>query len=142
MTAEETELFRELLADHASHPRNAVPLTSATGSAEGHNKTCGDQFTLWVKVDDGVIMDIACKGSGCAISMSSGSLMTEAVKGKTIDEARALFERFHSMLTTEESGEAEELGKLAAFANVRRFPIRVKCATLPWHTMQQAIAKR
>ena len=143
MTADEIEMYREMLSDHATHPRNFRELPAATLRADGHNKTCGDKFTIWIDVDRTVIRDIAFQGSGCSISTSSASLMTDAVKGKTIEEAQELFHQFHALLTSppEVDVDLESLGKFAAFDGIRKFPIRVKCATLPWHTMKSAIAK-
>jgi nitrogen fixation NifU-like protein len=140
--APETEdLYRELIADHAKNPRNSRDLPDADHHADGHNRTCGDQLTIWLKLSEDRITDISCKSSGCSISTASGSLLTEAIRGRTMEEARLLFNRFHTMLTTplEQPTCTDELGKLAAFAGVRRFPIRVKCATLPWHTLMAAL---
>jgi nitrogen fixation protein NifU and related proteins len=134
------ELYQELILDHTKRPRNFRDMPDATGYADGHNRLCGDKLRLYIKVADGVITDLAFKGDGCSISKSSASLMTEALKGKTIAEAQELYEKFHHLLTGgEETPDTEELGKLAAFAGVRRFPVRVKCATLPWHTLQAAL---
>jgi nitrogen fixation NifU-like protein len=135
------ELYQELILDHTKRPRNFRDMPEATGWADGHNRLCGDKLRLYIKVSNGVIEDLAFKGEGCSISKSSASLMTEALKGKTVAQARAMFEKFHHLLTgaEEETGEAEELGKLAAFAGVRRFPVRIKCATLPWHTFEAAL---
>ena len=144
MTAEELEMYREVLSDHAAHPRNFRELADATSRADGHNKMCGDKFTVWVKVESETIRDIAFQGTGCSISTSSASLMTDAIKGKTIAEANEVFRQFHSLLTSPAETEIDlnSLGKLAAFHGVRKYPIRVKCATLPWHTMQNAIDPR
>jgi nitrogen fixation NifU-like protein len=138
--SETVELYREVIADHAKHPRNFREMGDASHRAEGHNRSCGDRLTVWVKVSEGVITDASFKGSGCSIGISSASMMCEAIKGKTIEEARVLFEDFHGMLTRRE-GEfhADRLGKLVVFAGVNRFPIRVKCATLAWHTLVAAM---
>jgi nitrogen fixation NifU-like protein len=135
------ELYRELIADHAKTPRNFREMPDADRRAEGHNKLCGDKLTVWVRVVDGVLADVSFVGSGCSISTSSASMMTEAMKGKTVEEAKALFERFHGMLTgpSESTLDMGSAGKLAAFTGVKRFPIRVKCATLPWHTWWAAM---
>ena len=138
---EKIDLYRELIADHAKKPRNFREMGDADRRAEGHNKVCGDKLKVWVKVADGVLADVSFMGSGCSISTSSASMMTEAMKGKTIQEAKALFETFHGMLTGPSDGalDVEAVGKLAAFTGVKRFPIRVKCATLPWHTWRAAM---
>jgi nitrogen fixation protein NifU and related proteins len=135
------ELYQELILDHTKRPRNFRDMPEATGWADGHNRLCGDKLRLYIKVTNGVIQDLAFKGEGCSISKSSASLMTEALKGKTVAEAQELYEKFHHLLTGPEEvpDDTEELGKLAAFAGVRRFPVRVKCATLPWHTLQAAL---
>jgi nitrogen fixation NifU-like protein len=116
-------------------------MPEATSLADGHNRLCGDKLRLYVKVHNGIIEDLAFQGEGCSISKSSASLMTEALKGKTIAEAQAMYEKFHDLMTgqDEEDANSEELGKLAALSGVRRFPVRVKCATLPWHTLQAAL---
>jgi nitrogen fixation protein NifU and related proteins len=135
------DLYRELVADHAKQPRNFREMPDADHRADGHNRVCGDKLTVWAKVSDGKLVDVCFKGSGCAISTSSASMMTEAMKGKTLEESKALFVRFHEMLTApaEVEPDGDKIGKLAAFAGVRKFPIRVKCATLPWHTLVAAL---
>jgi nitrogen fixation NifU-like protein len=140
-SSESIELYREAIADHAKQPRNFRELPDADHRAEGHNPLCGDKLTVWVKLSVGVLVDVSFKGSGCSISTGSASMMTEAMKGKTIDEAKALFEEFHEMLTGAAGvdPDADQLGKLIAFAGVKRFPIRVKCATLPWHTLRATL---
>lgn len=140
------DLYQEVILDHNRRPRNFGPLSDATQSAKGHNPLCGDRLTLSLKVEGGRITGISFEGSGCAISKSSASLMTDAVKGLTIDEATTLFDRFHLMVTTPIDqplpAEAEEaLGKLAVLAGVREFPARVKCASLPWHTLKAALTR-
>ncbi len=134
------ELYQQVLLDHNRAPRNFRKLDDADRSAQGHNPLCGDQITVYLKVEDGVIRDVAFQGSGCAISKAAASMMTAAVKGKPAAEAEALFERFHRLLTRPEAGAPDDVGKLAVFAGVREFPIRVKCATLPWHTLHAALA--
>ena len=135
------DLYQEVIIDHARRPRNFGELEGATRTAEGFNPLCGDQLTLYVKLADGRIADIAFQGAGCAISQASASLMTTALKGKSQDEALDLFERVHAMLTEGPNGEAgqAELGKLAVLSGVWEFPMRVKCATLAWHTLRSAL---
>jgi nitrogen fixation protein NifU and related proteins len=135
------ELYQDLILDHTKHPRNFRDMPDATAHADGFNRLCGDKLRLYLKVADGVITDAAFKGDGCSISKSSASMMTEALRGKTVAEANALFEQFHHVLTAplEEEIDDPSLGKLGAFAGVRKFPVRVKCATLAWHTMQAAL---
>jgi nitrogen fixation NifU-like protein len=135
------ELYQEVILDHNRRPRNFQKLEDANRTAEGYNPLCGDQITVYVRLDDGVIRDISFLGSGCAISKASASMMTATLKGKTATEADAIFETFHKMVTADMSRTFDplEMGKLAAFAGVREFPIRVKCATLPWHTVRAAI---
>lgn len=135
------ELYQQVILDHNKSPRNFRRLEGANRTAEGHNPLCGDQITLYVQVQDDVIGDIGFQGSGCAISRAAASLMTSSVKGKTRAEAEALFHTFHKMVTSEGGAPADQraLGKLAAFSGVREFPIRVKCATLPWHTLRAAL---
>lgn len=137
-----TDLYQEVILDHNKTPRNFRAIEGATHSGIGHNPLCGDQLTLYVKVEDGVIREIGFQGRGCAISKASASLMTEAVKGKTTEEAGALFQRFHDLLTgpPDEKADARSFGKLAVFSGVREFPVRVKCATLAWHTLHSALS--
>jgi nitrogen fixation NifU-like protein len=132
------DLYQELILDHNKRPRNCGHLASPNHAADGYNPLCGDKVHVELLVEDGRIADVAFEGSGCAISTASASLMGEAIKGKTVAEARALFERFH-VLVTEESDVPKDLGKLRAFAGVRRYPARVKCATLAWHTLTAAL---
>lgn len=135
------ELYQQLIIDHNRHPRNFGPLEHASRTASGDNPLCGDRITLYLRVEDDVIRDIRFEGSGCAISQASASLMTTAVQGKRTAEALDLFRAFHAMLTgpREAPPDARRLGKLAAFAGVRAFPARVKCANLPWHTLRAAL---
>jgi nitrogen fixation NifU-like protein len=135
-----TDLYQEVILDHNRRPRNFHALADASHSAEGYNPLCGDRLTLYLKVDGGVVTDVAFEGAGCAISKASASLMTDAVKGRTVAEAQALFERFHRMVTTPPEQPVEDLGKLSALAGVREFPVRVKCASLAWHTLRAAMA--
>ena len=133
------DLYQEVILDHNRRPRNFRTLPAANRHAEGHNPLCGDRVTVYLEVADGRIRDLAFQGSGCAISTASASLMTEALKGRSLDEARQLFEGFHSFVTTGAGEGSEELGKLAVFSGVREFPMRVKCATLAWHTLMAAL---
>ncbi len=135
------QLYQELILDHSKSPRNCNKLADANRCAQGFNPLCGDKVTVYVKLEDGVVKDISFEGSGCAISTASASLMTAALKSKTAAEAEALFQRFHRMLTGEPQPPAEraDLGKLAVFSGVSQFPVRVKCATLAWHTVRAAL---
>lgn len=137
------ELYQEVILDHGKRPRNFRTPDDATAEAHGNNPLCGDQLTVYIKTgDDGSVEDVAFIGRGCAISVASASMMTEMVKGKTEAEARAIFETFHGMCTGEgdESALDEELEKLKVLSGVREFPTRVKCATLPWHTLVAALS--
>jgi nitrogen fixation protein NifU and related proteins len=136
------DLYQEVILDHNKRPRNFGALAGANRSAEGHNPLCGDRVTVFLDVDEGRIQGISFEGAGCAISTASASLMTDAVKGMSIEEARDLFQGFHKLLTTGEGAGAAELGKLAVFTGVREYPMRVKCATLAWHTLQAALDQR
>ena len=135
------DLYQEVILDHNRRPRNFHALADASHQAEGYNPLCGDRLTLYLRIDNGVIADVAFEGSGCAISKASASMMTDALKGRRVDEARALFERFHRMVTTSPDEPVEDLGKLSALAGVREFPVRVKCASLAWHTLKAAMAR-
>ena len=137
------DLYQEVILDHNRSPRNFGPLDDADLRADGHNPLCGDRLSIAVKVADGVVTDLRFEGSGCAISKASASLMTEGIKGKTLVEARALFDRFHRLVTdgTAPPDDAA-LGKLAVFAGVRDYPARVKCAILAWHTLRSAVDDR
>jgi nitrogen fixation protein NifU and related proteins len=135
-----SELYQNVILEHNRSPRNYRAMSDADRKAEGHNPLCGDHVTVWVRMDGDVIGDVTFQGAGCAISRASASLMTGAVKGKSRLEADALFQRFHKLVTgTLPSGEAETLGKLAVFSGVSQFPIRVKCASLSWHTLKAAL---
>jgi nitrogen fixation protein NifU and related proteins len=132
------DLYQEVILEHSKHPRNFREMESANHKAEGFNPLCGDHFTIYVNVRDGAIQDISFQGSGCAISKASASMMTQTLKGKSADEAEELFTRFHDVVTGHaESSDA--IGKLAVFAGVSEFPIRVKCATLAWHALRAAL---
>lgn len=136
------DLYQEVILDHNRRPHNFRHMEHADRVCEGFNPLCGDRLTLFVELDGDVIKDVSFEGSGCAISRASASLMTDAVKGKRIGEAEALFERFHQLVTSppETAPDVTELGKLAVFAGVREYPTRVKCATLSWHTMRSALS--
>jgi nitrogen fixation NifU-like protein len=135
------ELYQEIILDHSKRPRNYGRLEDANRQAEGYNPLCGDRCKLFVKERDGRIDEIRFEGSGCAISTSSASLMTEALKGRTVAEAESLLRRFLDLVTKDQPL-TEDLGKLAVFAGVREFPARVKCATLAWHTLRAALRDR
>jgi nitrogen fixation NifU-like protein len=134
------ELYQQVILDHYKKPRNFQKLEGANRHAEGHNPLCGDQITVYLHMDGDVIREISFQGAGCAISQSAASLMTTTLKGKTKAEAEELFRKFHDMVTGG-ANEADpmELGKLAVFCGVSEFPVRVKCASLPWHTMRAAL---
>ncbi len=135
------ELYQDMILDHSQHPRNRGKLEKATHHADGFNPLCGDKVKIDLMVDNGTIKDIRFEGSGCAISTASVSLLTEAIKGKSEREIEILFGKFHDLVTgkNENSGESDNLGKLAVFQGVREFPMRVKCATLSWHTLLAAL---
>ena len=141
MSAELQDLYQEVILDHNRRPRNFRVIEDGS-SAEGFNPLCGDRVTVYLKVENGTIKDVSFQGSGCAISKASASLMTESVKGKTIEEAAALFDRFQRMITAPADNSTESLGKLTVLAGVRQFPVRVKCATLAWHTLRLAVDAR
>ncbi|MGD9902656.1 MAG: Fe-S cluster assembly sulfur transfer protein SufU [Vicinamibacterales bacterium] len=132
------DLYQEVILDHNRRPRNFRAIAGAA-SQEGYNPLCGDRLTLYVRVDGDRLADVAFEGSGCAISKASASLMTEALKGRTVAEARATFEAFQAMITSPLGSEVPDLGKLSALAGVREFPTRVKCASLAWHTLRAAL---
>lgn len=136
------ELYQTMILDHNKNPRNFGRLDAPTATADGHNPLCGDELTVDIVVEGDELKDVAFRGSGCAISTASASLMTEFVKGKTLSEVEQGFERFHDLVTgpSHEHVDAPELGKLAVFSGVREFPVRVKCATLAWHTLRAALA--
>lgn len=142
MNGDLTDLYQEVILDHNRRPRNFHVLQDASHRAEGYNPLCGDRLTLYLKIDEGVIRDVGFEGSGCAISKASASLMTDAVKGQSTADARSLVDRFQRMVTTPPEQEVEDLGKLSALAGVREFPVRVKCASLAWHTLKAAIDRQ
>jgi nitrogen fixation NifU-like protein len=136
------DLYQDVILEHSKAPRNFRELASANHKAEGFNPLCGDRFTIYLDLDGDSIRDIAFQGSGCAISKASASMMTQILKGKTREEAEALFDRFHRLVTGQQASEQAnipELGKLAVFSGVSEFPVRVKCATLAWHTLHAAL---
>jgi nitrogen fixation NifU-like protein len=136
------ELYQEVILDHNKRPRNFRTIEASSHHAEGHNPLCGDRLSLYVQVAAGTINDVAFQGSGCAISKASASLMTDAVKGQTLEAANDLFERFHQMVTTPPDQSVEDMGKLSVLAGVREFPVRVKCASLCWHTLKAALERK
>jgi nitrogen fixation NifU-like protein len=141
--SELSELYQQVILDHNKKPRNFRKLETANHSAEGFNPLCGDQLTVYLNLEDDTVKEVGFEGSGCAISKAAASMMTQAVKGKSKEEVENLFQEFHSMVTGDLNEETEEngLGNLKIFAGVREFPVRVKCATLPWHTLHAALNK-
>ena len=134
-----SDLYQEVILDHNKRPRNFHALDAANHVAEGFNPLCGDRLHLYLRVDDDVVTDVGFQGSGCAISKASASLMTDSIKGRPVAEVRALFQRFHTMVTTPPDQSVEDMGKLSVLAGVREFPVRVKCASLAWHTLKAAL---
>jgi nitrogen fixation NifU-like protein len=142
MSSELYDLYQEVILDHNKQPRNFGALKDPDRSADGHNPLCGDRLTVYIKLDNDTLTEVSFEGSGCAISKASASIMTDAVKGRSRAEIKHLFEGFHELLTGDPSVREKasaELGKLAVFEGVREFPVRVKCATLPWHTLKAAL---
>jgi nitrogen fixation NifU-like protein len=139
--SELSDLYQEVILEHNKNPRNFREIENADKTAEGHNPLCGDQLKLYLAMENDTVKDVAFKGSGCAISKASASMMTQVVKGKTREEAEIIFDEFHRMVLGEMDEEVEEnrLGKLKIFAGVREFPARVKCASLSWHTLHAAL---
>lgn len=135
------ELYQELIVDHSKRPRNFHALAGSAHSAQGYNPLCGDKVTVYLRLEDDIVRDATFQGSGCAISTASASLMTESLKGKTRVEVEALFQKFHRLLAGNgrEMPGGPELGKLVAFSGVREYPVRIKCATLAWHTLRAAL---
>jgi len=135
------DLYQDVILEHSKTPRNYRELPAANHKAEGFNPLCGDRFTVYVTLDGDAIRDVSFQGSGCAISKASASMMTQSVKGKTTAEAEKIFERFHEMVTgrAPANRDESELGKLTVFSGVSEFPVRVKCATLAWHTLHAAL---
>jgi len=138
------ELYQQVILDHNRSPRNFHRMDDATRMVEGFNPLCGDRYTVYVKLENNVIKDISFEGAGCAISKASASVMTSELKGKTEEEAEALFDKFHKLVTGELHPDVEDdgLGKLAAFSGVSEFPMRVKCAILAWHTLHAALQSK
>lgn len=141
MSMDLRELYQEIIIDHNRNPRNHHIMDEATMVANGYNPLCGDKLTVYLKVENDVVSDVSFIGCGCAISQASASLMTTALQGKPVAEARQLYERFHTLLTSDDEGDWRSLDKLAVLAGVRAFPARVKCATLAWHTFNAALNK-
>jgi nitrogen fixation NifU-like protein len=139
--SELSDLYQEVILDHNKRPRNFRTLDNANRAAEGYNPLCGDRLSLSLRIDDGIVTDAAFQGSGCAISKASASLMTDSIKGQPVADVRDLFRRFHTMVTTPPEQAVEDLGKLSVLAGVREFPVRVKCASLAWHTLKAALDK-
>jgi nitrogen fixation NifU-like protein len=142
MSSDLRDLYQEMILDHGKKPRNFRELASANRRAEGYNPLCGDRETVFVQLEGDTVRDIAFQGAGCAISTASASMMTESLKGKSRAEAEKLFERFHDLITGQSNAPADAppLGKLEVFSGVREYPVRIKCATLPWHTMRSALS--
>jgi nitrogen fixation NifU-like protein len=142
--SELSELYQQVILDHNKKPRNFRKLATANHTAEGYNPLCGDQLTVYLQLENDAVKDISFEGSGCAISKAAASMMTQAVKGKTKQEAERLFTEFHKMVTgdVDEQNTLNQLGNLQIFSGVREFPVRVKCATLAWHTMQAALTNK
>ncbi len=138
------ELYQEMILDHGKRPRNFCETTDADRQADGHNPLCGDKIRVYVKLDGDRIESVTFQGSGCAISTASASMMSEALRGKTLAELEELFGAFHGVVTgsSDEPDSDEGLGKLVVFAGVREFPMRVKCATLAWHTLRAALDRK
>ncbi len=135
------ELYQEIVMDHNRRPRNFGSMTDSTATSEGFNPLCGDQITLFLKVSEDIVEDISFEGVGCAISKSSASMMTEGVKGKSVEEALTVFQAFREMITAKSDGskDSEILGDLEILKGVAQYPTRIKCATLSWHTLQAAL---
>lgn len=136
-------LYQEVILDHHKRPRNFRRIENANRQADGYNPLCGDKISVYMRLENGVLADIAFIGTGCAISTASASMMTEHLKGKTEAEARIVFDQFHRLVTNHSGGpEFADIGKLAVFSGVREYPVRVKCATLAWHTMHAALNQK
>jgi nitrogen fixation NifU-like protein len=139
LTTDLRDLYQEVILDHNRRPRNFGKLDGANRQAHGYNPLCGDVVTVYLRLEDDVIRDVHFEGKGCAISTASASLMTDSLKGKRVHDAEDLFRRFHSLVTGPGGHTADDLGKLAVFEGVREYPVRVKCATLAWHTLHAAL---
>lgn len=136
------DLYQEVILDHNKHPRNFRSVEPHSHTADGYNPLCGDRVTIQLSVEEGVIASIGFQGDGCAISTASASIMTEALEGKTIEEANTLFDRFHDLVTRDDVLPDPDLGKIAVLAGVKDYPMRVKCATLAWHTLHAALENK
>ncbi|MCZ6765979.1 MAG: SUF system NifU family Fe-S cluster assembly protein [bacterium] len=136
------DLYQEMILDHYKNPRNFHIMEGANRRAEGYNPLCGDRVTVYLLIENDTITDVSFEGSGCAICTASTSVMTELLKGQSFEEAEALFASFRGLVTADPSATVENMGKLAAFTGVREFPVRIKCATLPWHTMLSALENK
>lgn len=138
------ELYQQIIIDHNKAPKNYGKIVNCSHASEGYNPLCGDHIKIYAVVEDGIIKDIKFEGEGCAIAKASGSIMTALLKGKSVEEAEKLFKAFQELITSDVDSEVdpEKLGKLAVFAGVREFPMRVKCAGLAWHTVKAAIEKK
>lgn len=134
------DLYQEVIVDHSRHPRNFREGGAEATKADGYNPLCGDRVTIWLEMDGDRVKDVSFRGNGCAISTASASLLTEVLRGKSRDEAERLFTSFHDLVTGKGGTSGAELGKLAVFAGVQEYPARVKCASLAWHTMKNALA--
>ena len=141
MSMELRELYQEIIIEHNRNPHNHYVMENATATANGFNPLCGDKLTLYLKITDGVVSELSFIGCGCAISQASASMMTDALRGKTLVEAQQLFERFHTLLTNDSESDWTSLDRLAVLAGVKAYPARVKCATLAWHTFHAALDK-
>lgn len=141
MSMDLRELYQEIILDHNRNPRNHHAIDDASTEANGFNPLCGDKLTVYAKLSNNTVVDLSFVGCGCAISQASASMMTDALKGKSIDEAHQLFARVHHMLTSEETSQIDLTDKLSVLAGVKAFPARVKCATLAWHTLEAALNK-
>ena len=139
MTEDVRELYQQIILDHNKKPKNFREIENPDRKVKAYNPLCGDQYTIFMTLEDDRVVDVSFQGSGCAISKASASIMTELVKGKTKEEAEQLFEQFHDLVTGKLEVDMFELGKLAAFAGIRDYPARVKCASLSWHTMHAAL---
>lgn len=136
------DLYQEVILDHNRNPRNCYIMDGASYTADGHNPLCGDTVKVYLRIENGVIEEISFQGQGCAICTASTSLMTESVQGRSVEEAQGLFEEFHQMLTGVAEEQGVVLGKLQVFEGVREYPVRVKCATLAWHTLNAAMEEK
>jgi len=136
------DLYQEMILDHYKNPRNFQKLEGANRRAEGFNPLCGDRVTVYLLVDDDTITDVSFEGSGCAICTASTSVMTEILKGKSFEETEEIFESFRDLVTADPSSPVADMGKMSVFSGVREFPVRIKCATLPWHTMLSALENK